>query len=185
MKKLFLSLIIVFTFVSCMNDEKIQPDELGAKLFEVFKTNEVENLRPIMLKISESLSIYDVSSEKLSELAPDMRKKIEDLKTNEEYRKKADDLTFNELELYFDDARETLLTEINTEISDYEIKNTYIETYLIQDKNMGRAIVEIQNDKNDKHFIGFEMIEVKENRWKLLDGIYLVESVGKDYKKYE
>ena len=185
MKKLFLSLIIIFSCISCSDYEEIQPDELGAKLFEVFKTNEVGKLRPIMLKIIESLSTYDVSSKNLSELPPDMRKKIEDLKTNEEYRKKADDLKFNKLKLYFDDARENLLAEINTDISQYEIKNTYTETYLIQGKNMGRAIVEIQNDSNDKHLIGFEMIEIKQNRWKLHDGIYLVESVGKDYKKYE
>jgi hypothetical protein len=185
MKKLFLLLIIVFSCISCTDYEEIQPDELGAKLFEIFKTNEVEKLRPIMLKIIESLSNEDVSSGNLSELSPEMRKTIEDLKTDEEYRKKADDLKFNKLKLYFNDARETLLAVIKTDILDYEIKSTYIETYLIQGKNMGRAIVEIQNDNKDKHFIGFEMIEIKHNRWVLHDGVYLVESVGKDYKRYE
>jgi hypothetical protein len=188
MKKIIALILITFISISCekdKKDEKILPDELGAKLFEVFKSNEEENLQPIMLRISETLQTYDESPQNLSEMPEDMRKKIENLKTNEVYQKKMDSSMYHKLNVYFKDARENLLAEIKSNISDYEIKNTYTEIYLIKENNMGRAIIEIQNNEGDKHYIGFEIVEILKDKWKLHDGIYLVESIGKDYKKYE
>jgi hypothetical protein len=185
MKKILLFTITSFLFISCGQKSSLEPDALGVELFDIFKSDNVEGIKNITITIQERLDNYDLGSDEISKMSDEQQKELNKLKSDKEYQKEFDDKVYKKVAKDFIRAREELVKKTNANISTYNISNTYAEIETIQGKRAGRIIIEVENDANDKQLIGFEVLELSEDNWKLYDDIWIANSIGDDFIKYK
>lgn len=187
--RLVLIICCSFFLVSC-NQDSLMPNDIGEELFEIFRTNETDNLKALLYTKEDELKVIELGKDRL-EFDFETKKKIHESKTNDSLRAKINQNRFESIKEEFDDSRNLLLEKLQTDIASYRLQEIYaeVEEHDAYDNEVYETsayiFLEIVNNTMDKHYIAFEVIKIDEDQWKLSDYISIEDTLYQGFQKYE
>lgn len=175
LNKLMIFILFIPLF-SCSIDTST-PEKLGNQLFIAFQNDDIGLIKKIGMTSEEIILTAEKTNMQPYEINQ-IKKEFKNPKVRA-----------GEYLTSFIEVRKKLINNLSkTSITDYHITDCYVKIEERQGIDVGRAIIKIENGKNNAEFILFEILKIYNGNWKLQDDIFITKesTIGKeDYIKYK